>query len=297
MHWGHSQTRGLVWVAISAVGFGTLGIFGKLAQRADITLPTLLCLRFSVAAVLLWSIAAVRREALWPGRTQAAALGVMGLLYVGQATVFFLSLRTAPAAVTSILLYAYPAIVVVLARIVLGERLAPLRLLALFVATAGVLLVVDPRPASHLDLAGVIFGLASALIYSVYIITGGSLLRRASPLVATACIASVAGAAFLVAGLTTGQLRAFHPWGWAVVAGIALVPTLVAATAFIAGLGLVGPSRAAIVSTLEPVTTVVLAALLLSESLTVMRIAGGVLVLAAALLVARTGTAGEPAMA
>jgi drug/metabolite transporter (DMT)-like permease len=291
------EARGLILVAISAVGFGTLGIFGKLAQRAAISLPTLLGLRFMLAAVVLWLLAALRRDRLWPGRRRAVGLAIMGLLYVGQASAFFGSLRTVPAAITSILLYVYPAIVVVLARIVFGEKLRRLRLLALFVATVGVVLVVDPRPAGHLDLGGVLLGLTSALVYSIYIIAGGSLLRGAAPLVATAYIATVAGAVFLVAGALTGQLHGFQPIGWAVIAGIAVIPTVIAATAFVAGLGAVGPTRAAIVSTLEPVTTVALAAVVLDEALTPARIAGGVLVLVAALLVARTGAAGEPAMA
>jgi drug/metabolite transporter (DMT)-like permease len=291
------EARGLSLVAVSAVGFGTLGIFGKLAQRTAITLPTLLGLRFMLAAAVLWLLAVVRHDGLWPGRRRAGGLGIMGLLYVGQATAFFGSLRTVPAAITSILLYVYPAIVVVLARIVFGEQLRRLRMVALAVATAGVVLVVDPRPAGHLDLTGVLLGLASALVYSIYIIVGGSLLRGAAPLVATAYIATVAGAVFLVTGAFTGQLQGFQPAGWAVIAGIAIVPTVIAATAFVAGLGAVGPTRAAIVSTLEPVTTVILAAIVLGEALTPARIAGGVLVLVAALLVARTGAAGEPAMA
>jgi drug/metabolite transporter (DMT)-like permease len=250
-----------------------------------------------LAAAVLWLLAGVRRDRLWPGRRRVAGLAVMGLLYVGQASAFFGSLRTVPAAITSILLYVYPAIVVVLARIVFAEKLRRLRLLALLVATVGVVLVVDPRPTGHLDLTGVLLGLASALVYSIYIIAGGSLLRGASPLVATAYIASVAGAVFLVAGAFTGQLQTFQPIGWAVVAGIAVVPTVIAATAFVTGLSAVGPTRASIVSTLEPVTTVVLAAVVLGEALTPARIAGGVLVLVAALLVARTGAAGEPAMA
>ena len=290
-------TRGLLLVAVSAVGFGTLGVFGKLALSRGLTLPTLLGLRFALAAVVLWAIAAWHRDRLWPGRRMAAGLALMGALYVGQASAFFNSLRFVPAAITSILLYVYPAIVVVLARIVLRERLTRLRLVALLVAIAGVVLVVDPRPAAHLDVAGVVLGLTSALVYSTYIIIGGRLLRGAAPLVATAYIATVAGAVFLAVGALTGQLRGFEPLGWGVIVGIALVPTVIAATAFVAGLGAVGPTRAAIVSTLEPVTTVVLAAIVLGESLSPTRIGGGVLVLFAAVLVARSGVAGEPAQA
>ncbi len=48
---------------------------------------------------------------------------------------------------------------------------------------------------------------------------------------------------------------------------------------FLAGLRRTGPSTAAILSTFEPVVTTVLAALILSESLTPLQYAGGLLVL------------------
>jgi drug/metabolite transporter (DMT)-like permease len=70
---------------------------------------------------------------------------------------------------------------------------------------------------------------------------------------------------------------------------MAIVPTLVAATLFLAGLARVGPTRASIVSTLEPATTAVLAAMVLGEGLSAMRLLGGVVVLAAAVLVSVSG--------
>jgi drug/metabolite transporter (DMT)-like permease len=71
-------------------------------------------------------------------------------------------------------------------------------------------------------------------------------------------------------------------WLWLIL--IALVSTVVAVSAFFAGLRRVGPSEAAILSTFEPPVTVVLAFLVLGERLTVPQLAGGALVLAAVVL-------------
>lgn len=284
-----SDTAGLVLVAVSAVSFGSLGIFGKLASRHAISLPTLLGLRFGVAALALWALAIWRGEVRALGARRTAGVLLMGLFYVLQAAAFFSSLRTVPAAITSILLYVYPVLVTLLARVVVQEPLTPMRLLALALACIGVLLVVGPSPTGHLDLGGVLLGLVSAVVYSTYILTGGVLLRDIPALYATAIISSVGGVCYLGFGAATGQLHAPGGAGWGIVTGIAIVPTLVAASAFLAGLSRVGPTRASIVSTLEPATTALLAALVLGEDLSASRLLGGAVVLCAAVLVALTG--------
>ena len=71
-------------------------------------------------------------------------------------------------------------------------------------------------------------------------------------------------------------------WLWLLL--IAVVSTVVAVSAFFAGLRLVGPSEAAILSTFEPVVTVVLAYMVLGERLSPAQLAGGALVLAAVVL-------------
>lgn len=284
-----ADTVGLAYVAISAVSFGTLGIFGKLGSRHGIPLSTLLGLRFSLAAVCLWTLAALRHDIARLDRRRNAGLAAMGVMYVLQATAFFSSLRSIPAAITSILLYVYPVLVTLLARVVLRERLTRTRMLALLLACIGVLLVVGPTPTGHLDLAGVLLGLTSAVVYSCYILTGGVLLRGVPALHASAVITTVGGACFLVAAAVGGELHGLDAQAWGIIAGLAIVPTLIAATLFLAGLSRVGPTRASIVSTLEPATTALLAALVLGEGLSALRLLGGAVVLVAAVMVALTG--------
>ena len=70
-------------------------------------------------------------------------------------------------------------------------------------------------------------------------------------------------------------------------AGIALLSTVLAITLFFAGLERIGPVRASTLSTVEPLCTVVLAAWVLDESMAPVQLAGGALILAAAVLIAR----------
>jgi drug/metabolite transporter (DMT)-like permease len=88
---------------------------------------------------------------------------------------------------------------------------------------------------------------------------------------------------FGLAGTATGSIdTGFASEGWLWLGSIAIVSTVTPITLFFAGLRRVGPSTAAILSTLEPPTTVALAFLVFGESLTALQLAGAALVLGAA---------------
>lgn len=277
----------MLLTALSAAFFGSLAIYGKYADRMAIPLTELLAVRFAAAAVILWTVVLIRGERVRWGR-RTAGLVVMGLLYVGQAATYFTSLKTVPAAVTSILLYLYPVVVMILAAALLGEPLNRVRVGALALAVVGVFTVVNPLSAhGTIDSAGLLFGLATAAIYATYILVGRVLLADVSSVVATAVIATTAGIVLAASGAVGGQWRPLDPGGWALALSMAVVATAIPATMFLAGLARVGATRAAIISTLEPATTVVLAALLLGEDLGPVRLIGGGIVLVAAVIVAR----------
>jgi drug/metabolite transporter (DMT)-like permease len=273
-----ADRTGFALTALSAAFFGSLAIFGKFADRLGIPLTELLAVRFSAAALILWGLALLRRERLWWGR-RSAGFVVMGVLYVGQAAAYFTSLKTIPAAVTSILLYLYPAVVMLMAAAFLGERLTRVRVLALLIAVAGVFTVVNPLGGGgSIDSVGLLFGLSTAALYATYILVGRALLRDVPAVVATASIATTAGITLGVVGATGGQLRPLGLGGWALALSMAVVATAIPATMFLAGLARVGATRA---------TTVVLATLLLGEDLGPLRLVGGAMILAAAVIVAR----------
>jgi drug/metabolite transporter (DMT)-like permease len=73
-------------------------------------------------------------------------------------------------------------------------------------------------------------------------------------------------------------------WGW--LAGISVVSTVAAVSLFFAGLKRVGPTTASILSTVEPVVTVILAFLVFGELLGALQLVGGGLVIAAVLVLA-----------
>jgi drug/metabolite transporter (DMT)-like permease len=282
---GRHPARADLLLVVSAVSFGALPVFGRFAYAHGMNVQSLLATRFLMAGAVLVVIALVRGAAV-PGRGTILMLVLLGAVgYTAQAAAYFNSIRYVPAAVTSILLYTYPVIVTVLSRPIYGVPLTRRRLLALTAALAGAALVASPH--GGLRLEGVVLGLLSAIFYSAYILTGKRVLEDVDPWLATAVIALSAGVAYLGYGVAGGT---FAPpldlAAWLAVVGLAVISTVVGAGAFLAGLRLTDPGRASLISTLEPVSTAILAAVIFAELLGPSQLAGGALVLASVLVIA-----------
>lgn len=269
----------------SALCFGTMAIFGRFARASGVDTSTLLLLRFSIAGALLWGVVAVRRERLPAGRDLAVLVGMGAIGYAGQAFAYFSALDHASAGLVALLLYLHPVIVAVLARAVFGHLLRPAQLAAIALAVLGSALTVGN--ATDGSPAGVFFGIAAATIYAVYILTGGQLSREVTPLASTTVVVTSAASVFVVAAAIRGVQLPATATGWTAVLAIAVVCTVAAVALFLAGLERLGPVRASIYSTVEPVFTILLAALVLGESVTWLRALGGALILGGVLLLAR----------
>jgi drug/metabolite transporter (DMT)-like permease len=154
---------------------------------------------------------------------------------------------------------------------------------ALGLASTGLVLVLAGAGSGALDGIGVALGLTAAIVYSTYILVSDGVAGRVPALALSTLVCTGAATTLTLGGLAVGDLQpgAVSPAGMGWLAGIALVSTVGALGLFFAGLRLIGPSTAAILSTLEPVVTVVLAAAVFGESLGLVPLAGGALVLAA----------------
>jgi drug/metabolite transporter (DMT)-like permease len=178
---------------------------------------------------------------------------------------------------------------------------------ALGIALAGVALTVGGiDPAGAPPTVGLVLIVASPFIYSVWIVLSARLSgeRRetvghasdagAAAAAATAVMMSATATVYWIGALVGGEpvLPADIPaTAWPGLLGVGCVATFIAIQSFYAGAQRVGAARAALISTFEPVWTIGLAALLLSESLQPLQLAGGALILLGVVL-AQTGPAG-----
>ncbi|HTH73293.1 MAG TPA: DMT family transporter [Trinickia sp.] len=283
--------RGALFVALSASSFGAMAIFGRLAYAGGTDVLGLLTLRFLIGGGLLAAVAR-RRGVVWPrGRALGGIVAMGAIGYVGQSLCYFVALQHAQASLVALLLYLYPAFVTVLAACWLGERLTLMKGGALVLCLAGSALMVG---SGHGEPLGIALGLLAAVVYSLYIVAGARLTRGVDPLATTAVVCLSAAAVFCTIALVRSASGApprfpSSPLAWGAVVAIALVSTVTAMLAFFAGLTRLGAARTSMLSTLEPMVTVLLAAVLLGERLTPLQWLGGAAVLSAVLWLVRAG--------
>ncbi|WP_430789398.1 EamA family transporter [Actinoplanes sp. G11-F43] len=265
---------------ISAACFGAMAIFGKYAYVAGVTAPTLLLIRFTLAALILAVLVAAGPWARPRGRHLVVALGLGAVGYATQATLFFEALTVMDASLLALILYTYPLMVTAIAALLGRDLLTPARVAALLAASTGTLLVLLGGGVGMLNPLGVTLALGSALTYTLYILVSDRVVQQVPPVPLTATVMAGASAALVVRSAATGGPDVnFAPSGWLWLAAIAVMSTVLAALTFFAGLRRTGPSTAAILSTAEPVVTAALAASLLGESLSPLQWAGGAIVL------------------
>jgi drug/metabolite transporter (DMT)-like permease len=279
---GTNRWIGPILIVFSAVAFGALPIFARLAYAAGATPTTVLLLRFFLAAIVMVFVMIVRKIPFPRGRILLGLVLMGGLGYVGQSFTYFTALTMASAGLVALLLYLYPAIVTLLAALIFKDRLTVPKMGAVLLALIGTVLTIGPTGGGHT--LGIALGIAAALIYSIYILAGSRITPQAGSIPSSTMV--MISAAIVYGGIVGVQGPAFPVTllGWAAIAAIALISTVLAIVAFFAGLERIGPSRASTISTFEPVVTVILAALVLGESFNALQVVGGCLILVAALI-------------
>jgi drug/metabolite transporter (DMT)-like permease len=278
---------GALLVLASAAAFGAMPIFGKLSFEAGVGVATLLFVRFAIAAPVLWAGVIAKGHVLPRHRgilIRALLLGAVG--YALQAGLYFLALQHMDASVLSMILYSYPALVTGAAILLRRESASRRRLVALVIASGGLVLVLAGAGMGDLNLAGVAFGAGAALSYATYILVSDGVTKALAPLPLSALVITGAMLTFGVVAAASGALDfGFEPIGWLWIGFTALISTVAAVVLFFSGMSRVGPSTAAILSTIEPPVTVCLVFLTFGEALGAVQLLGALAVVAASVVV------------
>lgn len=284
---------------VAALFWSTLGTSYALIQRHvavdDVTLVTLRGIGGAVLAVAWFgwrdrSVFAIRSS-------DTVRMVLFGLVSV---TAFYLALilafRHSSVTVGTLLLYLSPVVVTLGAALWLNDRLTPVKLLALGLSLAGLVLIVEAwRPGGlQVGWAGLAFGLASAVTYGSYSLVGKPLTARYASgtlLVWTLPVGAV--------GLVIVKLSA-SPAEWpslgesiAIAAWCGLVLTLLPFGFYTVGLSRIPASDASIIATIEPVLAAGFAYSLLGERLGPGQLLGGACVVGSVIVLAGRGRGGQ----
>ncbi len=241
--------------------------------------------RFLIGAIVLIGI--FGRRIIWSQlRPILLTVLIAGTAMSGYVLLWFLGIEQMGAAIPTLIALCLPPVIVTIIAVFRGQEAADLQLIfVLFGAILGTVLIISQHGTATSDIAsdnillGVVFSIGSAFLYAGFSMISGriSIALGAGP--ATTCLTVVA---VMIMGLTTlyrpfSIPTEFPPQVWLLYLG--LVTAALALLIFSWGAARLRPTSLTVATLLEPLTAVVLSALLLDQHLGTLQWVGGTLLL------------------
>jgi drug/metabolite transporter (DMT)-like permease len=286
---GRTQTRDLTGYGLVAGSFVLMALTGTLVSWASAPDSLLLVVRFAIASVALAAIfarrrpwAGVLRRGLWP------RLLLMGLADSAALLAYFFAIRKTGVAVATFLHFLMPVWVALLAPRLLKQPTERVVYVSLGVAISGLVALLAPSlsgEAVRLPPIGLAVGLGGGLAYAVFQLVVKGLTEELPSTTIVLC--EVVLNTFLILPLALWQTGGVHVGARDLVAALVLglVCTALAYTMWVEGVGRIRVQHSSILGYLVPVMAPLFAWLLLGQTVTAATVAGGVLVVAAGVIV------------
>lgn len=276
---------GTFFTLLAATGFAAVSILTSKATATGLSLATVLTWRYVLAAVVLTLYVGTQRYKRIPPREMLQFVTIGGF---GQALLVYLalsSLKFIPAATLAFLFYTYPAWVALAQAVRGAEALNARRVGALALSFGGIGIMVGMPGAETIDWRGIALALAAAMVYGIYIPIMRTL-QKDHPVAPPSAYSKIGAAlAFLMLSVMDRSFTyQLEPTAWGIIGALALFSTVLPSVFFLMGLIRLGPVRTAIVSTVEPFLTALLAVVVLGQPLTVPTLLGGALIIGAVVL-------------
>jgi drug/metabolite transporter (DMT)-like permease len=286
------------WNLALAALAASWGFIAVLVAAVELDAQALAFARLALASVTLALVALVARAArLLHPQGRLLALSALGVAQGAHWLLFFLAVKLGSVALAVITFYAAPVLIAVAAPFALRERVSRVALAALVPGAVGIALVASAGQAGgRVSLSALAAGLGSAFTYAVLVVLSKRLLLGAAAPLTVAFWDCLVGAAVVAPVLLLGgRVLPAGAGEWGTVLLLGVVFTGLSTLVYAVLLRRVTAQAAGVLTFLEPVAAVLLAAALVGEPLSTEVVVGGVLVLVAGIAVVLLEPAGRPA--
>lgn len=292
-----SAARGFVFVALSAVLFGSIGVTTRgifAVSQSDALSITLWRDAIALVPLLVVGLIVLRRKLFSIRGADLRVMILAGLMMAMYQVTFVIAVRLVNVTIaTLVTLCTVPVCVALLSSALLHEKLHRNVWFALACALVGVVLLVGFQPNGDLGSniwLGIGLALLTALGSALFQISGRTLANSYHPLQTLTLFFLVAALALLPLTLLNGLYTAYPIAGWLLLLHLGIGISVVGYGFLMLGLRTTSATTATIIGLFEPLTGTILAVVLFNEQLSSTGLAGAVLLLAAMAIVFRTNT-------
>ena len=287
------KLKGIVLTMLSSITFGFAFTLGPMTYGAGGSNPvTLTFLRNFLSLPFLLLIVLFLKVDLRVTKNQLKNLAILG--FIGNSiTTLLLNIAFAhiDVGIVTPIHFTYPIFVTLGCVLFFHEKLSKQKIIALVIAMSGIgcffIESLNSASFNSSTLIGLILAVASGAFYAFYIIfMDKSGLKSESPFKITFYVAIASSIGMFFYGISTNQLvlSSLTTKSWIISAIFAFLCTVVALSLLQVGIKHIGASEAAVISTFEPITSVIFGILLLNEKITPIKIIACILIFSGVLI-------------
>lgn len=278
--------KGYFFVIFSAVIFGSLPALVKSIYAEGVNSLSVILWRNLFSAPLAGIIACCQHKTLRiPAKAlpSVAAVGLMGCCVAPL--LLFSSYFFIGAGIATVFHFVYPAVVVLGGVLCYRERMNPGHLISVVMCVVGVCLFYTPG--EPLDWRGGVLALVSGVAYAVYILLLAHFkYREITGYLLSFYIFAINAAVMLVVCLALDMLTVpASLTGWLLCLLLAVAVNVCAVAMFQKGTFLIGGPQASVLSTLEPITGVLVGVMVFQETMSPLNGLGSALVILAGVII------------
>ncbi len=287
-----SQRNGMLFIFLAVSGYAFLPTIVKHIQLLGMPPLDIATWRFTFALPVLWLIVFLRRVPPPENPLPRLQLVGLGVLMVAAALTAFFALERMPASTLIVLFYTYPTIVAIIS-LFMGERLSMQGWVALALTLIGIALTVPNLGAGwdEGDLIGVGMALLNAVVIAIYYVLNSRILRGHNALMRASGWVIVGSFATMMLSVVIRRelMIPDSPALWLYLLVLATVCTVLPIFCLTIGIQKLGAPKAAIIGTVEPILTIIIATITLGERMQPGQVVGGVFIIASVILLQLPG--------
>ncbi len=279
--------KGYIFVILSAIIFGLMPLMAKFIYAEGVNSITLVFLRNIISVPVLAFLAFCTEGAI---KIDAKAFPKISFIAIMGCCItpllLFSSYNYIPSGTATVFHFIYPAVVVLGEFIVLKNKIKYGHIISVIICVIGIALFYNPS--NKINPEGSFYALLSGITYATYVVSLSAFkYRKMSVFTFSFFVAAICSLVMFGVCIMTKQLVLPHTVsGWLLTILFAVSLNVGAVVLFQRGTFLIGGSRASILSTFEPITSILAGAIIFKENLSLFTVIGTILVITASILIA-----------
>ena len=283
-----TRTKGFLATVISATFFGFIPLMVKVVCSGGGNTLAAAFYRFALSLPVLYIHLKCKKIPIGITKTQLRDIVLITVLgYGGTTLILFSSYNYIPLGMATTIHFTYPVFTILGCLLFLHEKVVPAKVVAVALSFGGILFFYNAD--GSVSALGVALAFVSGMTYAFYTIyLRESSLKDMDSVKLIFCLNTVGAVMMGAVALITGDFTVgLTPTAWTVAAFLAVSASFIGVLGYQLGVKYIGPQNTSILSTFEPITSVIVGVLVYSEGFSLRTLLGCLCILSSVIIVAK----------